>query len=316
MLSGVSSYGSSTESLAQSINEYLYENGRRYHTYFGVDKYVIPTDDTERDRLDINHEVLLHQLDGELHGAPMKNPKRILDVGTGTGIWAIDMAEKHPYAEVLGIDLSPTQPSWVPPNCRFEVDDADDDWVHASDSFDFIHLRNLNQGIQDWGHVMSEAYRCVKPGGYIELSEAGHAFFSDDNSMAPTSAPAIYSQKLHEGMCLLRRKPVQEVGELEKRLRDAGVVDIQAFTLKQVFGPWAKDLRMKKIGVLNWAQAETAFHAYGMAAFTRALGMTAGDADRLCRETDAATRDKNIHLYTKQYVCRRLGGGRGGWAEN
>jgi hypothetical protein len=38
-------YGTSTDSLAQSINEYVFENGRRYHTYFGMDKYVIPTDE-------------------------------------------------------------------------------------------------------------------------------------------------------------------------------------------------------------------------------------------------------------------------------
>lgn len=31
-------------------------------------------------------------LDRKLHLAPVKNPQRILDVGTGTGIWAIDMA--------------------------------------------------------------------------------------------------------------------------------------------------------------------------------------------------------------------------------
>lgn len=38
---------------------------------------------------------------------------RVLDVGTGTGIWAIEMADQHPGAEIVGTDLSPIQPNWV-----------------------------------------------------------------------------------------------------------------------------------------------------------------------------------------------------------
>ena len=70
---------------------------------------------------------------GRLHQAPIgDNPQKILDLGTGTGIWAFDMAYAYPRAEILGIDLSPIQPGWVPPNCKFEVDDMELDWSYPS----------------------------------------------------------------------------------------------------------------------------------------------------------------------------------------
>lgn len=40
----------------------------------------------------------------------------------------IEMADEYPSAQVLGIDLSPEQPTWVPPNCKFEVDDFELEW--------------------------------------------------------------------------------------------------------------------------------------------------------------------------------------------
>jgi methylase of polypeptide subunit release factors len=49
---------------------------------------------------------------GGLHLAPLVSPQKILDLGTGSGLWAMDAADEYPSAEVIGTDLSPVQPKW------------------------------------------------------------------------------------------------------------------------------------------------------------------------------------------------------------
>ncbi len=51
---------------------------------------MLPNDDREQDRLDILHHVYRLTLNGELCRTPLANPQKILDIGTGTGIWAIE----------------------------------------------------------------------------------------------------------------------------------------------------------------------------------------------------------------------------------
>jgi ubiquinone/menaquinone biosynthesis C-methylase UbiE len=53
-----------------------------------------PNDEEEQERMDLVHHLFHLLMDGKLHLAPIsKNPQRVLDIGTGTGIWAIDFAE-------------------------------------------------------------------------------------------------------------------------------------------------------------------------------------------------------------------------------
>jgi len=49
------------------------------------------------------------------------------------GLWAIEVGDLYPGASVLGLDLSPIQPHWIPSNVRFMVDDVEDEWIHGSD---------------------------------------------------------------------------------------------------------------------------------------------------------------------------------------
>ncbi|KAF5121129.1 Secondary metabolism regulator LAE1 [Metarhizium anisopliae] len=58
-------------------------------------KYIFPIDEEERARLDVFHKIFLMARGDVLYSSPLDTTKklRILDLGTGTGHWSIDMAE-------------------------------------------------------------------------------------------------------------------------------------------------------------------------------------------------------------------------------
>lgn len=78
------SLAGSTQSLNSGIFKYRRENGRTYHALKDGD-YFMPNDAEEQDRLDLQNHVFLLVNNGKLFTAPVDNPARVLDVGTGTG---------------------------------------------------------------------------------------------------------------------------------------------------------------------------------------------------------------------------------------
>lgn len=86
-----------------------------------------------------------------------KQVYRVLNAGCGTGIWAIDFAGEHPDTEVLGIDLSPIQPAFIPPNATFVVDDLEQEWAF-SNKFDFIYMRMLSASILDFPAMFKNSF--------------------------------------------------------------------------------------------------------------------------------------------------------------
>ena len=112
----------------------------------------MPNDEQEQNRLDIAHEMFRICLGDKLFLAPIgDDPEFILDAGTGTGVWAIEIGDLYPSAKVTGTDLSPTQPTWVPENVQFSVDDAEEVWTYR-EKFDLVHIRYFAGSITDVSH--------------------------------------------------------------------------------------------------------------------------------------------------------------------
>lgn len=148
--------------------------------------YNFPNDEGENDRLDLQHHLFCLTFDGNIFTAPIPKDQaihRVLDVGTGTGIWAIDYADAHPEAHVSGVDLSPIQPASIPPNVSFEVDDLEEPWTF-SQKFDFIFGRMLVGGIRNFPRLFEQSFENLNPGGWIELQDGTLPVHCDDGTLA------------------------------------------------------------------------------------------------------------------------------------
>src|SRR5579871_1259729 len=69
--------------------------------------YIFPKDAAEGDRLDLQHHLLKLSLGGN-YRAPVRQPRAILDVACGTGIWCRELAQEFPNAQVTGFDIDST----------------------------------------------------------------------------------------------------------------------------------------------------------------------------------------------------------------
>jgi trans-aconitate methyltransferase len=166
-------------------------------------------------------------LGGNLFAAPISQPQRVLDLGTGTGIWSIDFADEFPGALVLGVDLSPIQPGSVPPNCKFYVDDIESAWTfNPEEAFDFIHGRALAGSIANFDMLYRRTYENLKPDGWLEMQEYQSTFYSDDD---PTLSKAPNAKKWTH----LCNEAISNAGflptialEQKQKIIDAGFTDV------------------------------------------------------------------------------------------
>lgn len=304
--SGDSAYGESTKSsyltsIASEVTRGTFENGRRYHSY-GSAEYAFPNDDNEVERLDMQHLMMTALMQNQLWWSPINpNPLRVLDIGTGTGIWACDFADIFPSAEVIGTDLSLIQPSWVPANCKFEIDDCEREWTYGNDSFDFIHGRNLICCIRNWPNLVRQCYEHTRPGGWVEFQTKHVDIRSDDGTLAEGSPLRQWSELTFEASAKMGANFV-ETTKVREYMRDAGFVNIQEHICKLPIGPWPKNRQLKKVGALELVNFIDGIEGLSLRLFTKVLGMSIEAVQVLLMETRHEVKNSKVHSYYPFYV--------------
>ncbi|KAF4993046.1 hypothetical protein FGRMN_6734 [Fusarium graminum] len=257
---------------------------------------VDPNDEEEQERMDLVHHLYSLLLDKKLYLAPVPfNVQRVLDLGTGTGIWAIDFADDHPSSEVVGNDLSPIQPEWIPPNCTFEVDDFEDKWLYET-AFDFIHGRELEGCIANRDRLLQQSFKHLIPGGYFEI-QGTDAFLASDNGTLENAPNArLWMENLREA-CAKFGKRADGSSEWSERMDRAGFVDIHQEVCKLPIGPWPKDPKMKELGKYQAVQEMKVVESYTPKLFEHALGWSVPEIQVLMAKVKQELVDPSVRLY-------------------
>jgi ubiquinone/menaquinone biosynthesis C-methylase UbiE len=290
-----------TQSIIESVYQFTRENGRTYHSY-RAGSYPLPNDPTETERLDFQFEMLKFAFHSKNYFAPLTSPKFILDIGTGTGQWALEMGDAFPDAIVQATDLSPIQPSSVPENVHFFIDDAsEEDWVLPPNHFDYIHTRILLGCFEDFRTILKKAFYYTKPGGYMESQEFMLTPYCDDGTM-PHDWPFGEWTKYVEQAAVEGDKPLKIANKLKRWYEEVGFVDVQEKIFKLPLGMWPRDPHLKELGRMWEDNCLAGLQGFSLAYFSRMLGWSKTEIEVYLVNVRKSISDRNAHVYHRVYV--------------
>ncbi|GLV55947.1 hypothetical protein KDH_27910 [Dictyobacter sp. S3.2.2.5] len=210
--------------------------------------YFLPKDAEEDSRLNFQHRALYAAI-GNHYLAPLTpETDTILDVGTGTGIWPVEMSHLFPKAHILGLDVSST--SFQHPSTAaytFMLGDILHGLPFPDKQFAFVHQRLLVAAIPtaQWPTAIKELIRVTRPGGWIEILEIGVTI--------KQAGPETTRLLAWMGACSKERGfDMAVVPQLGQMLIEAGIQDVEIHHIPAPLGTWGGHVgAMLKANVLS-----------------------------------------------------------------
>ncbi|KAB8301015.1 hypothetical protein EYC80_002938 [Monilinia laxa] len=284
---------------SDSDEEYGTDTTRTFHENKD-DKYMLPFDKFEGERLDHQHELLKATLDDKIYLAPIKPDeiKHILDIGTGNGKWAADFAAEYPNTEVIGTDLSLPERQSVPENCKFVIADAEEPWDFPH-KFDFVHLRDLMMCFSDQKEVFKSAFDALEPGGYCQILDAKLPLDAIDDSVNGTAVAKWFEACVQAGEA--GGRPWTNIPKYMEWMEDIGFEEVTETVYHNPINDWAIGAKEKKVGTMM--QKDMKLFLYSTKRILiEGLKWSEAEVDELLLETKKSGKDRNVHAYIPIYV--------------
>jgi SAM-dependent methyltransferase len=198
------------------------------------------------------------------------------------------VGDVNPQAVVIGTDLSPIQPEWVPPNVKFEVADMLEEW-NFSQKFDYIHGRMVFSWFEK--RVIQSAYKYLKPGGYLEFQDAAFPFQSNKGTLASTSLEQWTNLVLD--LAAKKNKDWTCASRYAKYMREAGFVDICEHWYEWPINPGSESPKLGLYVQENLVTGVEAFSTY----LLDKHGMSAAEIEVMLANVRKDIKNRDIHAY-------------------
>ncbi len=155
------------------------QNNEQPSTYVVQDR----ENQDELARLTLQDHLLTLSMGGVLSEQPDPTTlRRVLDIGCGTGGWAIEAAQAYPTMSLIGIDISQrmitharqqAEAQQVADRVEFHVMDALLMLEFPDDFFDLVNLRLGGSFLRtwDWPKLLSEILRVTRINGVARITE-------------------------------------------------------------------------------------------------------------------------------------------------
>ncbi|KAK0671058.1 S-adenosyl-L-methionine-dependent methyltransferase [Cercophora samala] len=288
-----------------TYREVITLNGRDFQRYAvenGI--YFAPVDEDEIDRLHYQHQLFNMVFENRLIFPPVPRPRRILECGSGSGAWAIEVAEQYPECEVIGLDIYPYPvPEDTPENVDFQVDDLNSPSTFPSNHFDLVNSRLMSGGIHvnRWTNYLSDLFRVLRPGGWCQMVEIYYNAQSDNGTLTANHALQVWSQSYLQS--IQPYKDPRVALRLQTLMTQAGFVEVESRLLTLPLSGWSNDPRDREIGIMNRVNAHRTLSSLAMYPFSQGLGMSNIDIQLLVAQARAEADNPAFKAYFPVYVC-------------
>lgn len=262
-----------------------------------VSSYTLPSHlDGDGRRLNQQHEVFQLRFSSNLITTttlPDDFSGSVLDIGTGTGIWAAEFAARYPASTVLGIDLFPPSITPVPTNCHFRVLDVESDntdWdliFPDGKTYDIIHTRMVLLTLRHTRKLVERCFRALRPNGFVEFQEKQDPYRTDDPDPTAQDTPLLRHSRLRMQAALNCGLDRAVAGKVPGWMREIGFRDVQVSEWKIPIGDWMESpgTEMRVAGQKFKACLEWGTLGFCRTVFMEGLGWTEQQVLENVRET-------------------------------
>lgn len=181
----------------------------------------------------------------------------VLDIGYGSGTWALAMAKELPGSQVVAADITPPDINAftasgveVPSNLTVVKANAEEAWPFKQ-HLTYIHARMLISAISDWQTLLQRCWDHLQPGGWLELNEVVTPYRAESPTFDNRSSPFIEWGHLINESWASEGLDFTTTAKQVQRLEQLGFVNAREERMRWPVGEWADTEIERHIGAMT-----------------------------------------------------------------